>query len=437
MAAVNAAARPAAVTVALCFAAALLEGLDIQAAGVAAPKLVPAFGLTPAQAGRLFSASVVGLLLGAAYGGRLADRVGRKRVLVGSLVVFGACSLATALAWTPGLLVAGRFLTGVGLGGAMPNLIALSAEAGPPRLRTTLVTVMFSGVPLGGAVASAIGAWGGGALDWRAVFYVGGVGPLLVAPLLAAALPESAPFRAAQAGADGRGARAGGQPGVSAWDALFGGPRAATTLLLWPCFFCTLLVLYLLMNWLPLLLVGKGFGRADALRVSVLFNVGGALGAVALGLLMDRAGRGARRLVMLATYAGAAASLVALARVGADLGQALGAGFAAGLFVIGAQLVLYGMAPGYYETRIRGTGVGAAVAAGRAGSVAGPLVAGQLLGAGASAAAVLTAILPAVAVAGAAALLLVTRPAAPDRLDDVTPRPPPAPPRPASGHAAA
>jgi len=298
MAAVPAAPRSAALTVALCFAAALLEGLDIQAAGVAAPKLVPAFGLSPA-----------------------------------------------------------------------------------------------------------------------------GVGPLLVAPLIAAALPESAPFRAARAG----------EPAPSAWDALFGGPRAATTLLLWPCFFCTLLVLYLLMNWLPLLLVGKGFGRVDALRVSVLFNVGGAAGAVALGLLMDRAGPGARRLVMLATYAGVAASLVALARFGADLGPALGAGFAAGVFVIGAQLVLYGMAPGYYETRVRGTGVGAAVAAGRAGSVAGPLVAGHLLGAGASAAAVLTAILPAVGVAAATALLLVRRPAAPDPLADVTPRRPPAPPLPAAG----
>ena len=177
--------------------------------------------------------------------------------------------------------------------------------------------------------------------------------------------------------------------------------------------FCTLLILYLLINWLPLLLVGRGYSRADAAIGTMMLNVGGGVGAMALGSLMDRA---PRRRVMVATYVGMAASLVALLltfRMAASgLPIVTTAAFAAGVFVIGAQLVLYGVAPSYYTTAVRATGVGAAVAAGRLGSIAGPLIAGQLLGAGRTAVSVVAALLPFVAAAGTAALLLLFRPIA-------------------------
>jgi AAHS family 3-hydroxyphenylpropionic acid transporter len=396
-------------TIGLCFAAALFDGLDIVAPGLVAPQLVADFTLSPVQMGRLFSSSTVGLLLGALYGGWLADRIGRKRVLIASMITFGLMSLMTASATNTPVLFAGRVLTGLGLGGALPNLIALSAEAGPPQRRTTLVTLMYSGVPLGGAVGGAVTLWGGAADNWRILFYLGGFAPLLLAAALVFFLPESRLYervkseRAAPTASDAR-------PSGRFLSVLFGGGVARTTVLLWIAFFSTLLVLYLLVNWLPSLFVNAGYSRPDAAVATIVFNIGGGLGAIALGLVMDR---GRKHVVMLASFVGMAASLLALLLAfrtpGVALAIAAAAAFAVGVFVIGTQLALYGTAPNYYSTAVRGTGVGAAVAAGRIGSIVGPLVAGSLLGAGGDAASVLTALLPVVAVAAIAAFLLLSR----------------------------
>ena len=397
-------------TIALCFVAALFDGLDIVGPGLVAPQLVADFHLDPQLVGRLFSSSTVGLLLGALYGGWSADRVGRKRVLIASMIVFGLMSLVTAFATTTPLLFVGRFLTGLGLGGALPNLIALSAEAGPPHMRTTLVTLMYSGVPLGGALGGAITLWLGAADNWRILFYVGGVGPVILAACLSYFLPESKLYQQAKSQRAGDVSAQSGSR--SNWlRALFGGGVARTTLLLWVAFFCTLLILYLLVNWLPLLFVNAGYSRREAAVATIVFNVGGGLGAMLLGSLMDRM---RRHVVMFASFVGMAAALVALLVAfrssGVALSVAATAAFAVGVFVIGTQLALYGISPNYYPTAVRGTGVGAAVAAGRVGSIVGPLVAGTLLGAGGNATSVLTALLPVVAVAGVAAVFLLNRP---------------------------
>ncbi|MGH7695519.1 MAG: MFS transporter, partial [Gemmatimonadaceae bacterium] len=205
----------------------------------------------------------------------------------------------------------------------------------------------------------------------------------------------------------------GAQPSKRFLSVLFGRGVARTTVLLWIAFFCTLLILYLLVNWLPLLFVNAGYSRPDAAVATIMFNIGGGLGAIALGTLMDR---GRKHLVMLASFVGMAAALFALLLAfrspGVALPIAAAAAFGVGVFVIGTQLALYGTAPNYYSTAVRGTGVGAAVAAGRVGSIVGPLVAGSLLGAGGNAASVLTALLPVVAVAAIAAFLLLYRPPA-------------------------
>ena len=400
----NTATGTATLTVALCFLAALIEGLDIVAPGLVAPQIADAFGLGPAQVGWLFSASTVGLLLGALQGGWLADRVGRKRVLIGSMVTFGAMSILTALATTTSILFLGRFLVGVGLGGALPNLIALSAEAGPKEGRTTRVTLMYSGVPLGGALGGAIALWGGASENWRILFFVGGGAPIVLAVALALLLSESPLFAQLSSSARTSGSRT--------LPALFGPGTAAVTLFMWVSFCGTLLILYLFTNWLPLLFVNAGFSRREASIATMVFNIGGAVGAAGLGRWMDR-GHGPR--VMLTCFSAMGAAIVALFlsfRIeGVGLVVASAAAFAVGVFVIGTQLVLYGVAPGYYQTRVRATGVGAAVAAGRVGSIVGPLLAGSMLGAGANAAGVVTAMLPVVAVAGLAAVALLRRPA--------------------------
>ncbi|CAM2168085.1 membrane hypothetical protein [Paraburkholderia sacchari] len=146
-----------ATTLVLCFAVALLEGLDLQSVGVAAPRMAREFGLSVSQMGLAFSAGTFGLLPGALFGGRLADRIGRKRVLILSAIIFAVLSLAAALVSSFGALVLVRALTGVGLGGALPNLIALSSEAVSPKARNTAVSVMYCGIPFGGLIASLIG----------------------------------------------------------------------------------------------------------------------------------------------------------------------------------------------------------------------------------------------------------------------------------------
>lgn len=194
--------RRSTLTVTLCFIVALIEGLDLQSAGIAAAGIRQAFELDQKMMGWMFSASIIGLLPGAFFGGWLADRIGRKRVLIGAVILFGIFSLWTAfVASVNGLLLA-RFMTGLGLGAALPNLIALCAEAVEERRRGTAISIMYCGVPLGGAIAAVVGMLGGE--SWQMVFIVGGVAPLLIAPLLMVMLPESRDFSAQQSAAPTR-----------------------------------------------------------------------------------------------------------------------------------------------------------------------------------------------------------------------------------------
>lgn len=383
--------RHAVLTIGLCFLVALLEGLDLQAPGIAGPGMAKAFALDKLQMGWVFSAGIVGLLPGAFVGGWLADRVGRKRVLIGSVALFGLFSLGTAHAWDLLSLSTARFLTGAGLGAALPNLIALTSEAAGSRLRGSAVSLMYCGVPLGAALAAGIGITGYAA-NWQLVFQVGGLVPLLILPLLIRCLPESAEFREQEAGG----------PFGEVREALFG---QGATWLLWLSYFFTLMVVYILINWLPSLLVGQGFSSRDASWVMFALQIGAALGTLALGVLMERLPAWATAALI---YLGI---LVALAGLGlaSDLRGMLAAGFVAGFFATGGQGVLYALAPCFYPARVRATGVGAAVAVGRLGAMSGPLVAGQMLALGTGSAGVLLASAPGIVVAALALFRLCAR----------------------------
>ncbi|MEX4002094.1 3-(3-hydroxy-phenyl)propionate transporter MhpT [Paraburkholderia sp. EG285A] len=382
----------------LCLIVAVLEGVDLQSTGVAAPRMAREFGLSVSQMGLAFSAGMLGLLPGAMIGGRLADRIGRKRVLLLSMVAFGVFSIFTAHVWSFATLLVARVLTGIGLGGAMPNLIALSAEAVAPRLRNTAVSIMYCGMPLGGALAALIGVLSAGDTEWRHIFYAGGVGPLVVAPLILACLPESEAYEAASSRAQ---STQGGPPPT--WRVLFGDGRAAVTAQIWISFFCTLIVLYFLLNWLPSLIVSRGLSRSQAGVTQIFFNVGSVIGVLGIGMLMDRVKPGR---VVAAVYAGIAISLFMLAGAG-NLFWISVSVLLAGMGVVGAQSMLYALSATSYATVMRGTGVGAAVAVGRVGSIVGPLAAGQLLAGGASATTVIGASVPVTLVAALAALLAV------------------------------
>lgn len=377
---------------ALCFITGILEGFDLQAMGVAAPGVAEVFRLSAEQIGYVSSASSVGLLVGALIGGIVSDRLGRRAVLMSAVFVFGVFSVLTPFAPDLNTLIVVRLLTGLGLGAGLPMMVAIATEAASPARRGGTVTMMYSATPIGGLLASSA-AYAAGA-DWELIFYLGGIAPLLLTLLLYLRLrdaPASVRASATQENSE------------STVVALFGGGRAPPTLLLWTGLLCSLLVLYLLLNWLPLLLMGKGFSRGDASLVQALFQVGGSSGALILGWAIDRADR---RIVLGFAYLALAGALAMLASPQNHFPTALLAGFAVGMFANGATFLMYGLVPAYYGAPIRGTGVGWAMAIGRFGSILGPILAGSLLGAGQSAAQVLLSILPIVLIAALAAQAL-------------------------------
>ncbi|MFH6568084.1 3-(3-hydroxy-phenyl)propionate transporter MhpT [Pseudomonas kulmbachensis] len=387
-------------TIGLCFLVALMEGLDLQAAGIAAQGMAAAFELDKLHMSWVFSAGIFGLLPGAFAGGWLADRIGRKRVLMASVVLFGVFSLATALAWDFNSLLVARCLTGVGLGAALPNLIALTSEVAGPRLRGTAVSLMYCGVPLGAALAAMIGIADlvGG---WQVVFYVGGVVPLLIVPLLGFYLLESQQFRKVQ-----------GEAPVGVVQGLFRDGAALPTALIWVSYFFTLMVVYILINWLPSLVIGQGFTGRQASWVMLALQIGAAAGTLFLGWVMDRLPAWALSALI---YIGILVSLTALG-LASHLPGMLAAGFIAGFFATGGQCVLYALAPHFYRPSIRATGVGSAVAIGRLGAMSGPLVAGKMLALGTGTAGVMLASAPGIVIAAVAMFYLSVRrnAAAPD-----------------------
>jgi AAHS family 3-hydroxyphenylpropionic acid transporter len=393
------AARTNPVAVAACTLVAMFEGLDLQAAGVAAPKLAPALGLKPADLGWFFSASTFGLMLGAAIGGRLSDRFGRKVSLLCSVLLFGVLSLLTGLSDDLNQLIVTRFLTGVGLGGALPNLLAMVAENTRLERRRAAVGILYAGLPCGGALASLVSYFGSDPSDWRMIFYVGGLLPLVALLPLAKVLPYGPVLSM--------------DPKRSGFaEAVFGERRAGASVLLWAGFFLALLAMYLLLSWLPSLLISRGLPRPDAALVQMAFNLCGAVGSIVTGQLMDGALR--RGPVVAGVFTAAAASVALASFMRVSLGTSLGVGAALGATVSGTQALLYGLAPTLYPRRVRGTGVGVGVAAGRLGSAAGPVLAGLLLATGLSSAEVLLALVPVLGLSGLAAVFLVRKSPAED-----------------------
>ncbi len=377
------------VVVLICFFIAALEGYDIQAFGVSAPKLAPELHLGPALMGNAGSAAMLGLVVGAFLGGWIADRIGRKPVLVVSVAAFGLFSVATALTHSYDTLLLARLATGLGFGGAMPNLIAVAMEISAPARRAATVTTMFCGMPAGGATVALVAKYAGAHMAWRDLFLIGGVLPLLLMPVVFWLLPETRPEPVE--GSDRSLARA-----------LFGESRAAGTALLWVAFVLTLMILYLMLNWLPTLVIAKGLTPADGSTASLWFNLAGVVGALSVGFVVDRAGY---RWPLAIVYAALAGAMYALASAAA-LNMVLILSATAGFMVLAGQYSLYAIAPTLYPPQVRAAGAGAAVGVGRIGSIAGPLVAGQLREAGYTAGQVFGFMTPVVLVAGLAVVAL-------------------------------
>ncbi|MGE8564283.1 MAG: 3-(3-hydroxy-phenyl)propionate transporter MhpT [Acinetobacter bohemicus] len=392
--------KHAIITVAICFLIAVIEGLDIQAAGIAAAGIREHFGLDSSQLGVFFSAGILGLLPGALVGGRFADRIGRKKVLIWSTAVFAVFTLCTVWVNSFNSLLAVRFLAGAGLGGAMPILITLASEAVSPQNRGRAVGLMYCGMPVGAAILSLIAATEFGA-DWKNVFYLGGLLPIFAIPLMMLFLPESKEYLKAQ---NKTAAELAVAPQGSFKD-LFNSDNLLRTLCIWISYFFTLMVVYIMLSWLPSLFMELGFTRKDGSTAQFYFMVTATVGTIILGMLTDR---WKKAYVILLMYGGILAGLLAL-NAASSLNQMYMAAALAGAFVIGCQGVLYAFGSIIYPTEVRGTGVGVASAVGRIGAMLGPVIAGQLLVAGFGAAGVISAAIPCIIISALCMLFLVKR----------------------------
>jgi MFS transporter, AAHS family, 4-hydroxybenzoate transporter len=377
-----------------CAAVLFLDGFDTTGIGYVAPVLAKEWGLTKGALGPVFSAGLFGLMIGALLFGPLADRIGRRKIIIFSTLAFGIGTLITALAQDVNTLLAIRFLTGLGLGGAMPNTIAMTSEFSPRRRRATMVMIMFCGFSVGAALGGLLAAALIPQFGWRSVFIVGGAAPLLLVPMLAWRLPESVRFLALSGRANARVAQLLGLINPkAAFDAatqfvvhepalagipvlhLFKAGRTLVTLLLWVVFFMSLLDLYFLSNWLPTVLNDLGASVSAAAAIGAMLQVGGVVGTFALGSIIDRFSFRALALV----YFIAVFAVGAIGQLGHSVIFVTMAIFAAGFCIVGGQIAANALAAGFYPTSVRATGVGWALGIGRVGSIVGPLVGGVLL----------------------------------------------------------
>lgn len=382
----------------LCFCIVTFDGFDAAIMGFIAPAILQDWGLSKAAFGPIMAAAMVGLAVGALVSGPYSDRLGRRRVLLISVTTFGLFSLLSGWAQSPLQLAALRFLTGLGLGAAMPNCTTLLSEFIPARLRGKLVTLMFMGFGLGSAAGGFVSAWMLPHYGWASLLILGGVLPLLLLPVLWLALPESVEFMVARGLPKARIAaalaRLGGQfdpasrfvlddqpaaASKSRLAGLFEGSQRRVTLSLWLTYFMGLLVIYLLTGWLPTLIKEAGLPIERAAMITALFQLGGLAGILLVGYAMDRS---SPRKVIACAYAGGALCVFAIGLLAVE-SDALGLlVLLAGFCINGAQTGLNAYAPGLYPAHCRATGVSWMLGMGRFGGILGSLIGGALLSLG-------------------------------------------------------
>lgn len=373
----------------------VMDGFDLQAMGFVAPALVRAWGIALPALGPIFGAGLFGMLLGSLGLSVLADRIGRRPVLIGATLLFGLCMLGTALTNSVAQMMVLRLLTGFWIGGVMGNAVALATEYSPRRRRASLLMLIscgFTGGAILGGVVSAVLIPRSG---WESVFVVGGLLPAAIALLMYRFLPESLPFLATRPEHRERLAHwlsrlapdlhlppaAMSQPAARRHDGipvaeLFRHGRTSVSLLLWGLSFANLLNLFFLANWLPTLVTSIGYSPSVAVFVGTTLQLGGILGALVMGPAIDRLGF---FLVLVPSFLAAAAAIAFLGRPELPPALLFAAVLVTGVFIVGAQPAINVLAAALYPTALRATGVGWTLGVGRVGSIVGPMAAAQLL----------------------------------------------------------
>jgi AAHS family 4-hydroxybenzoate transporter-like MFS transporter len=382
----------------LCFLIITTDGVDVAIMGFLAPAITKEWGISRAAFGVVMSAAPIGLAIGALFVGPLSDRFGRKKMLVGAVAWFGTCSLLCSMANDVYSLSLLRFLTGLGLGAAMPTTTTLLSEYVPEKSRGTLLAIMFTGFNLG----SALVGFGAAALlpehGWRGVLVAGGLIPLVCLPFYLWLIPESARFMVVRKYPSARIARTmrrvvgsdvadtatftSVEPSVQSGapaKALLSPSYRKITLSLWATYFMGLLVIYLLSGWLPTLIKDAGLSIESAANLTALFQLGGTVGALVVGYLMDR---WTPNKVIASAYLGGAVFILLLASGSVQSSMFAAFVLLAGFCMSGAQTGLNAFAPSCYPTAVRATGVSWMQGMGRFGSIFGSFAGGLMLSMG-------------------------------------------------------
>ena len=370
----------------------ILDGFDIQIMGLAAPALAHDWGTNRAGLAPAFAAALIGMAVGGFTIGGYGDRNGRRPAILLSVLIFGLGTLATAWANNVSMLIALRFLTGLGLGGALPNATALMAEFAPPKLRAQTIAAAIVGVPIGGMLGATIAAEVIPALGWRAMFAIGGALPLAACVLIYFVLPESARFLAIRSDRSAELARilnrVVGEERYGASHAFSIGPAAPNqrggvgmllsrelwrnTTALWIAFVTNLFAVYCFYNWAPVVLTSFGMDLATSLRALLIFNTAGVVGALTMSWLISRIGsRWVQALLGVLAICALfyIRALLGLENASTPSRTIIAALTVAGFCIVGIQVTLFAVAANVYPTQCRAAGVGWAQGVGRLGGV--------------------------------------------------------------------
>ncbi|MGN8140208.1 MFS transporter [Pseudomonas sp. 22105] len=379
------------IVLAWCFGLLIIDGYDLAIVGAALPAIMQAMGSEATSAGFMASSGLVGMVLGAILFGTLADRIGRRWAISLCVFLFSAFTAAAGFAHEPLSFSALRFVAGIGMGGAVPNVVSLMSEYAPRKVRNVLMTLMCCGYALGSMLAALLGKQLLLSHGWQSVFFVAAT-PLLLIPFILRYMPESLAFVLRKQGSQALLAsvqrlrpdlqlsadcefvlpevdqRSGDSVGR-----LFSEGRAFSTLMFWVAGIAGLFVLYALSSWLVKLMSLAGHDLGSALNYLIAFNTGGLLGAVAGGWVGDRLGL---KWVSFVLFIVGAVALMLLARGVQPLPLVV---MLVGASTMGTQLLVYIYTAQFYPASIRSTGLGFATGLGRIGAVSAPIVIGLLV----------------------------------------------------------
>ncbi len=380
---------------ALCAACLIMDGFDVQAVGYVGPSLIREWQAPGSALGNMLAAGNFGVLLGSLVFTMVADKIGRRPVLVGATFYFAGLTIVTGLVSSVNEMIAVRFIAGLGLGCIVPNATALIGEYSPHRLRVTLMACISVGFTAGAALGGFVAAWLIPSFGWRSVFFFGGAIPLVIGAFMLPWLPESLQFMALRDKDPRRLARwitridpsvaatastrfvvhEESRAGVPAMH-LFRDGRALGTVLLWVINFMNIFNLYVLSGWMPTVAAQLGYSTRTSVLVGTTVQVGGTLGTFWLTWLIGRLGFVP---VLTTCFTVACLTIALIGQPGLSLAVLILLVFIAGSCIVGGQPTINALSGSYYPTYLRSTGIGWGLGVGRAGAIVGPWLVGQFM----------------------------------------------------------